>query len=1057
MSGLLALPNASSSRLSARSKDDWEDWEDDEVITPITPNHGPLTDLGPERTVTHLVENTELPEPQPTYSQRASSSTARQSTQKIRRLRSRRRQKAQNAMAGIRLVTDMSKFRQEQQHMPQQMRLGPDQRPTGKFVDFAALRALEGSPSDDSIGTFAWLKRKGTKSKRVERLIAESSSQADLSPSARPIVIGFEMPTNSDVVISPQTAVVETPADFPRYFKPAQVTSPSQPVSAWSPDTEDGASPRAGTTGFAQQGHVPAVPSIPSYYKATEASPLGAIDNNDGLPASKDRKNYRDTVTTPIYVSDEDDDMATPVTLFEEDGSPATTHRKSLRAKGRQRSATGGSSRSQGWWDQVTSPFGPPTPASPREANPSQQKPDQSQAWWRNMDKKSAFSPASPPAEAESSSTAPRSVPKIQHRPPEIIIEDMSSSAPSSSMAVPTQQQETSSQSEKPRALFEEVPTPGEQPPPYSPPKAPNARYRAVFPPGHPLNTMYPPSPGPVPPGLAQTMTSQGAISLAEVPETPLPTHQLRLPDRPLGSFVPGDHFQDVSGHGPRQKAERRRRRHEKEDAVAWKAGRFCHDRGCFPCCCCIGRPGREGRKRRRICLGICMAMMLVLIGVGVTLGVLLTRRAVTEAVVPSQWLNLTNFPPIPTGISTIIGPESDAVTACVQPPTLWSCALPKEEASSVAPFEASQPSFVFQIQFDNNTRQLWNVTGDPPRPTPTDLGNGVPLPRPNSSTSATPTATASPRSVPNTGFTSLVRRVVLGPRDEPGSSLILRSDPPPPTFQEMFFLGNTTDGVISPDKAGEPTPFYISILRSVNSTVGPNLLSRRQADGTTTDTNYNSNITSGGLNVSDVVPPPLLDKDGTGAAAILLAFPTQQPVRLYDRGLPTERYGFYTYFNKTTYLKSLDSLSPGEKPVPADLDGGSLKSEARWVITWLSVRYKVEIWTRMANTTRLVGRLGGGAASDNTTQPGSFPYPVTVTLDTHGGERGRKYAFVRGVDDRGRIRLDDAKFVLNDMNNKGDLVNPAGEFNPSFGGMDGGTGGCRCEWRNWVGLSRGR
>ncbi|EAQ92561.1 hypothetical protein CHGG_00796 [Chaetomium globosum CBS 148.51] len=1039
MSDLRALQPGPSSRISSRTKDDWEDWEDDEVLTPMTTKDGPLLDSAPGKV--EDAREAAAGRPELRASRRVSGVVARPSIRAgLGRLASRKRQKAQNERAGIKLVTDMSKFQQQkhqQRHIAHHMRTSPENREsrTGKFVDAAALKALEGVPSDESIGTFAWLTRRPTKGKRIERLVAESSPQADLSPGARPIMIGFEMPSDSDVVISPQTAVVETPIEFPRFFKPTNVTSPSQPVSAWSPDTEDGASPR-----MVQRGFVPAVPSIPSHYRVAEVSPVTASDHDgDAFSAAGERRNHRDTATTPIYVSDNDDEMATPVTLFEEDGSPRITQRKSFKYKGRPRSGTGGSLRSTGWWDQVTSPFGPPTPRSPASI---QTKPDEGQSWWKNLDKKKAFSPVTPMSEAGSSSGS-RNLPRTQHhQPPEIIIEDMSSSFPSSSRAAPTPPQ-PQPESEKPRGMIEEVQTPGEQPPPYSPPsKNNNARYRAVFPPGHPLNSLYPPSPGPVPPGLSQTMTSQGAINLSDVPLTPPPTQQ-RLPDRPLGSFVPGEHFTNVSGHGQRQKVERQRRRHEKEDAVAWKAGRMWHGRGCFPCCGCFGRPGREGRKRRRICLAVLIAFIL-LTALGVTLGVLLSRQsAAAEEIIPSRFLNLTDFPPIPTGISTVIGPESDSTTACVQPPTLWTCALPKEQADSVAPFDASQPSFVIQIQFDNNTRKLWNVAGDAPRPTPTDPGVSVPLPRLNESTTTktTATPTTNPRAVPVTGFTSLVRHL-LRKRDDSGSSLALRSEPPPPSFQEMFFLGNTTDGVVSDDKAGEPTPFYISMLRSINDTVGPNTLTRRDDDD---NFGQQTNITAGQglLNASDIAPPPALDRDGTGAPAVLLAFPTQQPLRLYDRGLPTERYGFYSYYNKTTYVKSIDPLldnSAGDgTPVPADRNGGALKTEAKFLVTWLSVRYKVEIWTRLANTTRLTG---AGNTNDNSTQPGSFPYPVTVTLDTHGGERGRKFAFVRGVDDRQRIVLDDARFVLNRMNTTGDLVNGAGEFNPSFGGMDGGSGG---------------
>ncbi|SPQ18876.1 114b18fd-5ecb-41d0-b116-4fa5fd36e87d [Thermothielavioides terrestris] len=1057
MSSPRTLHPDAENRLSARSKEEWEEWEDDEVLTPITARDGPLLRVESGETWSAASRAEPAAQPERQASQRTTSSAARQSVQRIRRLRSRHRQKAQNARAGIRVVTDMSKFRQPR-HVAHLMRPIRESRQTntGKFVDVAALKALEGIPSDDDDSprsAFGWLKRRPTKGKRVERLAAEAAPQADLSPSAGPIVIGFAMPSDSDVVISPQTAVVETPVDFPSYFKPTTAASPSQPVSAWSPDTDDGASPR-----IPEQNHVPAVPSIPRHYKAADAPPFTAGANEDGSARSRDRKDDGDTITTPIYASD-DDDMATPVTLFEEDGSPATVKPRSLRVKGRQRSATAGSSRSQGWWDQVTSPFGPPTPATPQSPGAMQTKTDEGgQAWWKDEDKKKPLSPFRAQPEA-GLSRAPGNASKLPRRPPEVIIEDVSSTPPSSSPIVSPPPQPPS-QPEKPRAMAEEVRTPGELPPPYSPPpRKLNIRYRAVFPPGHPLNEMFPPSPGPVSPGLSHTMTSQGAISLSDVPLTPPPVAQVeRLPDRPLGSFVPRDlHSLDVSGRGPRQKAERRRRRHEKEDAVAWKVGRSHHRRGCFPCCGCLGRPGREGRKRRRVCLGVCVAVLL-LTALGVALGVTLSRHAGADTSMPSRWLNLTDFPPIPTGISTVIGPDSDSITACVQPPTLWACSLPKEQASSVAPFDASQPSFVIQIQFDNSTRKLWNTTGDPPRPTPTDRGNGVPLPQPNTaSTTSTPTSTAaaSARAVPVTGIASLIRRLALGPRDSSGSSLDLRPDPPPPSFQEMFFLGNTTDGVVSDDKAGEPTPFYVSMLRSVNDTVGPNLLSRRGGSSGGTQ----SNLTTGTVNVSDIAPPPAVNKDGTGAPAVLLGFPTQQPLRLYDRGLPTERYSFYSYYNKTTYVKSIAPLlgnGASATPVPADENGGCLETEAKFLVTWLSVRYKVEIWTRRGNATRLVGGLGGGPAADNDngTQPGTFPYPVTVTLDTHGGPLGGKYAFVRGVDDRQRIVLDDARYVLNQMNTTGDLVNPAGDYNPSLGGMDGGTGGCRCEYRNWVAVN---
>lgn len=1158
---------ANASPISPISEEDWEDWEDDEIVTPIldSPIGEPLVQLG-TGSVAPARQSRQL-------GQRVSAAAFRMSASRARRSKFGHRQKAQNAMAGITVVTDMSVFlqqkyqqeqrrqqQQQQQHIASQMREEAGNRVsrTGKFVDAAALMALEGKPYSDSSNTFGgWLKKRQAKGKRVAQLATKSPVQDDLSPSAAPIMIGFEMPQDSDIVISPQTAVVETPVDFPFYSGKQQQTRapPSRlPVSAWSPDTEDGTfSPQSQIDSVFDQraNSAPAVPMIPSSYRD---------GRRDDVMQQKDTRNARDTTTTAIYLSD-DDDMATPVTLFEEDGSPVA-QRKSYRLGGRQRSNTAGSSSSRGWWDQVTSPF-VPTPATPKAICAGESVTEENRGWWGRFDKKEALSPIMPKPVAEQSSkpqnqrgeaekkktTSPVlpeividepnsfgvdksqdwwdgadkkraatpvvptlvveqpstsqgadrpqnwwddvdkkkpivSVPqkpitdtsrgyenfaKPQQRPPQIIIQDFSPVSPevpsSSEPAVVVSRTET--HAEKARILLEESrnPTTSELPPPYSPPsesKKQNVRYRAVFPPGHQLNDMYPPSPGPVPPGLSNTMTSQGAISLADVPLTPPPAS--RLPDRPIGSALPGDHFYDVSGHGTRQKAERKRRRHEKEDVMARKTTRMWRGRGCFSSCGCfgLGRAGAAGRKRRRAWLGI-FAALLVLTILGVVLGVVLSRRKVDEAAVPSRFVNLTNFPPMPTGISTVVGPESDTTATCVNPPTLWSCSLPKEQADSARPFNADQPSFVFLIQFDNDTRQLWNIPpGETPRPTLTSpavstsptASTTSSVARPTSaSNSAAPTATASPRAVSvrsgGMSFTDFVHRLVA--RQNGGQlASAFKSDPIPPAFAEMFFLGNTTDGVVSKDKAGEPTPFYITMLKSVDDTEGLNALNAR---GILSRQNQ-----GGAVNISDLLPPPVLNLDGTGAQATLFPLPKQQPVRLYDRGLPTERYSFYTYYNKTIYVKSIDGLRSGgeNRPVPADQNGGSLRTEAKFVVTWLQARYKVEIWTRKGNNTRLVGNFQGSESSSNSTQPGTFPFPITITLDTHGGgEPKNKFAFIRGVDDRQRIVLNDAKFVLNNMNTTGDLVNPGGSFNPSFGGFDGGKGGCKCEYTNFVELNQ--
>ena len=162
----------------------------------------------------------------------------------------------------------------------------------------------------------------------------------------------------------------------------------------------------------------------------------------------------------------------------------------------------------------------------------------------------------------------------------------------------------------------------GWQPPPYSPPKKKAlgaARYGSDFYTSHSSRSQYAPSSGSEAPGLSATMTSQGNNHLTDVPITPAgiqtrsPLSQLVLPDRPVGTYLPPEHAREA--RGDENRVERQRRRHEKEDVVARKAGGFWRGRGCVPKGGCYGRTGREGRKkRRRCCMFFCCIFILLAI-----------------------------------------------------------------------------------------------------------------------------------------------------------------------------------------------------------------------------------------------------------------------------------------------------------------------------------------------------------------------------------------------------------------------------------------------------------
>ena len=100
-------------------------------------------------------------------------------------------------------------------------------------------------------------------------------------------------------------------------------------------------------------------------------------------------------------------------------------------------------------------------------------------------------------------------------------------------------------------------------------------------------------------------------------------------------------------------------------------------------------------------------------------------------------------------------------------------------------------------------------------------------------------------------------------------------------------------------------------------------------------------------------------------------------------------------------------------------------------------------------------------SSANDFSRPGSFPYPVSITLDRHGGDIKTKMIYCYGLDDRRHIISDQKKLQLEDRAFGGHLINPAlgpfGNVNVSIseggpGGIDGGTGGCSCLWKNWNG-----
>lgn len=566
-------------------------------------------------------------------------------------------------------------------------------------------------------------------------------------------------------------------------------------------------------------------------------------------------------------------------------------------------------------------------------------------------------------------------------------------------------------------------------------------------------------SPGPVSPAMNRAMASQGAMPLTEVfsqaesqktygnapgGQTPA-VHQpqpgliaihnhFRTPEAQTNDAPTSVHPVQPSERSPKppvistiqtassqpleEDSAPRKDIDENKPKVGLLAKMWCFGRKPKP----KNAKAKTKTKKRRWAWLISILLLLIVIAC-VLLAMLLTRGG-DGTPVQNEWLNLTGYPPMPTGISTIARPDLvKQQNQCVAPSTLWSCSLPKENQAEIAPNAPDQPNFRFQISFQNGTVPA-NMT--------------------------IPVQDLAKRAL------SLTRRA-----SNPFTIDPFEPNPVPPSRADQIFMGNTTDNITEPFD-GEKTPFFITFIPSfpidpsnLNTTV-PATSSRLLA-------RQSGNVTVG-------LPPPDVLDDGSAAPANLIPispYPSAQPIKLYNRGLDDEHYGFYMYYDKSIFMRSMAPLdnaafSDNGGIDPLDEDGGSDRNQARLRCTLSQSRFLVKIWTNPRLGADLLVRLSENNGTNSATdfsRPGSFPYPTTLSIDRHGGNINKKGAYCYGVDQL-QVIQDDVKSLIPEFRGFGGpgLVNPApslingtGEgFSQSAGGIDGGIGGCECVWQNW-------
>lgn len=418
-------------------------------------------------------------------------------------------------------------------------------------------------------------------------------------------------------------------------------------------------------------------------------------------------------------------------------------------------------------------------------------------------------------------------------------------------------------------------------------------------------------------------------------------------------------------------------------------------------------KPDEKKKKRRGCffwCCGCCL-ILVVLLAILIPVVVVFTRRDDKTQTTPVttqpgggssfNLLTVSNLPPIPTGVLTIAQPEAvEEESGCVAPTTLWSCALPKEMQNSVKPNKPDQPNMVIEITFDNSSAAVASKT--------------------------------TKRAANAVSVGAFIREHFLHARAAPSPS------PAPPSSDDMVFLGNTTDGNSAPFD-GEDTPFFASFQ-------DPTATTARQAKRAGGDP----------TNITASIPAPMLNSDGTAAPANLLPLPSAQPLRLYNRGKDNEHYGFYTYYDRSIFLKQINGTNRGGNP--ADVNGGSTEEAASLRCTFAETRFLVQIWTRSQSSKSLL-QSSAQSGSSESKRPGTFPFPVTVTIDRHGGNAAKKNLYCYTMESDGSIKNDASKrsFQFEDRAFGGNLVSGTqGRFNVT-GPIDGGSGGCSCKYQNWL------
>lgn len=174
------------------------------------------------------------------------------------------------------------------------------------------------------------------------------------------------------------------------------------------------------------------------------------------------------------------------------------------------------------------------------------------------------------------------------------------------------------------------------------------------------------------------------------------------------------------------------------------------------------------------------------------------------------------------------------------------------------------------------------------------------------------------------------------------------------------------------------------------------------------------------------------------------------QPLRLMNKGLPSEHYTAHMYFQKSIYLDSINISS--RQPLHNNEVTGS-SDAARFACIWSFTRFKIQIFTRKSQELIIVDRDQNryqidpdfGNSMTDTKDP-ILPYPVTIFEDRVVGSENKPghniacYEILKNEGPEGGKRLG-KRYGWGERKSDKTLTSTLDGVKKE---------GCFCEWGNW-------